>query len=59
LFVGVLPATVNWGFDSFNIWEYPKINREEFLAGVIRVDVYDANTIMRNEIIGRYELDIR
>lgn len=45
--------------DACLIWEFPKMKRDEFLAGVVTVDVFDANTILRNEIIGRYELDLR
>lgn len=34
------------------------MNEREFLGGTVQVDVYDANTIMRNEMIGRFEINL-
>jgi hypothetical protein len=40
------------------IWEYPNITEKEFHQGMVRVDVFDANTILRNEMIGSFELNL-
>lgn len=35
------------------------MTEKEFFQGSVVLDVYDANTIMRNEMIGRYELNLK
>jgi len=35
-----------------------RMKRDDFMRTKLRFDVYDANTIMRNELIGSFEFDL-